>query len=404
MSRTPRIRSRGLPDRLVVVMSDIEMGAGGPIDDFPNSPWLADVLRRYLDPKYDDVHLDFVFNGDTFDTFKTSFRDAWPHHVTAEVAVGKMERVADAHPAFFAALREILERRGARASVQFVAGNHDLELLFPEVQEQVRSLLARDERVRFHGHGFEIGRAWFEHGSQLDPLFRVDPELPFLEHEGKPILNLAWASVALLDVAMPIQWLLHHHDRLKPKKLVLELVPEVRELLASRAWSYWTRDFWRDYFGAKNPVKRVNWTMFKEVVWRMAAREVDVSMDDDFERQMQEDESYDLRVVGHVHEPGWWSFGGKRVLRTGALRDEYTLDREGLVQTPVNKTWGEAWMAGDEVVRAYLVDEVGPPRPPGTMPLSIFDVLPNVRTLLRADGESDEERRAREAEERGEER
>lgn len=379
------------------------MGAGGAIDDFPNSPWLGEQLRRYLEPAYDDVQLDFVFNGDTFDTFKTSFREAWPHHVTAEVAVGKMERVAAAHPSFFAALREILVRRGARASVQFVAGNHDLELLFPEVQEQVRELLVRDERVRFHGHGFEIGRAFFEHGSQLDPLFRVDPAVPFLEHEGKPILALAWASVALLDVAMPLQWLLHHHDRLKPKKLVLDLVPEVRELLASRAWTYWTRDFWRDYFGgAKNPVKRVTWTMLREVVWRMAAREVDVSMDDDFQRQLQQDDQYDLRVVGHLHEPGWWSFGGKRVLRTGALRDEFSLDREGLVQTPINKTWGEVWMSGDEVARAYLVDELAPPRPPGTMPLSIFDVLPNVRALLRADGSSDEQRHAREAQEQKE--
>ncbi|MBI2390379.1 MAG: hypothetical protein HYV09_12390 [Deltaproteobacteria bacterium] len=402
MHRTPRVRSRGRPDRLVVVLSDIEMGAGGALDDFPNSPWLGDVLRRYLDPRYDDVALDLVFNGDTFDLLKTSHKDTWPHHVTSDVAVAKMSRVAAAHPAFFAALREVLARRGSRAAVHFVAGNHDLDLFFPEVQEVVRGLTAKDERVRFHGHQFELGRAFFEHGSQLDPLFRVEVDQPFLEHKGEKILNLAWASVALLDVVIPLQPLLHHHDRLKPKKLVLELVPEVKELLTSLAWSYWTRDWWRDYFGAKNPVKRVNWTMLKEVVWRFAAMDVEVGTQADFQRMMTEDDRYDLRMVGHVHEPGWWSFSGRRVLRTGALRDEFVIDADGLVQTPVNKTWAEVWMSGDEVVRAYLVDEPSPLRPPGTMPLSIFDVIPGVRALLRPDAARLEEISAQEEQERKE--
>ncbi len=380
---TPRVRTRGRPDRLMVVMSDVEMGAGGPTDDFPNSPWLADVIRRYLSPAYDDLDLDLVFNGDTFDLLKTSFRDAWPHHVTSEVAAGKMARVAEAHPHFFFALREVLERRGARANVHFVAGNHDLELLFPAAQDVVRDLTARDERVRFHGHGFDLGRVHVEHGSQLDPLFRVDPAQPFLEHEGEPVLNLGWTSVALLDVVIPLQPILHHLDRLRPKKLVLEVLPEVKELLTGIAWSYWTRDWWRDYFGNRDPIKRVTWTMLKEVVWRLASLEVDVAMGDELQKQMSTSDRYDLYVVGHQHDPGWWSFGNRKVLRTGALRDEYMLSDGGYVQTPINKTWAEVLLAGDDVVRSHLVEEPGPPRPPGTMPVSIFDVLPQVRALLK---------------------
>ncbi len=382
MSRTARVRSRGRPDRLVVVMSDIEMGAGGAVDDFPNSPWLGDVLRRYLAGPYSDLHLDLVFNGDTLDLLKTSYRDVYSHHVTSEIAVGKLERIADAHPRFFAAIRDLLAHRGPHVTVHFVAGNHDLELFFPEVQDAIRDLTARDERVRFHGHGFDLGRVRFEHGSQLDPLFRVEPETPFLEHNGKRILNLSWTSVALLDIAMPLQPLLHHLDRLKPKRMVLSLMPEVKELLTGLAWTYWTRAYWQDWWGGENPVKRVTWTMIKEVVRRMVSLDVDVSMEDTFAKKLEEDGSADLFVVGHQHEPGWWGFGTRKALRTGALRDEFMLSDDGYVQTPINKTWAEAFLAGDEVVRSHLVEETAPPRPPGTMPASIFDVLPPVRERL----------------------
>lgn len=370
-----------VPDRRVVIFSDIEMGAGGAIDDFLGTPWLAARLRRYGD---DELPLDLVFNGDTFDLLKTSYRGVWPHHVTADIATGKMARVADAHPEFFTAVADLLARR-SDLRVHFVAGNHDLELFFPEVQSMLRTLLGvlpGDERVLFHGHGFDLGRMHVEHGSQLDPLFAVDPVAPFLQLGDAKVLNLAWAAVALLDVVIPLQPVLGHHDRLKPKKLVLDLIPEVRELLTSVGWTYWTRDYWRDFFNKNDPMKRVSWTMIKEVVWRMAFDDVDVQMRDDFQRRLLTSDAYDLYVVGHQHEPGWWSYGRRKMLRTGALRDEFMLDAKGHVQRPINKTWAEVFMAGDEVVRSHLVEESAPPRPPGTMPDSIFDVVPAVRALL----------------------
>jgi UDP-2,3-diacylglucosamine pyrophosphatase LpxH len=269
---------RGSPDRRVLVFSDIEMGAGGAVDDFPHSPWLAERIRRFAEADA-SLHVDVVFNGDTFDLLKTSYQGAWPALVSAEVAVGKMSRIAEAHPAFFASLRDLLARRGDRTTIHFVAGNHDLELLFPEVQSQLRELLADDERVRFHGHSFELGRVHFEHGSQLDPLFHVEPGVPFLQHEGVPILNPSWASVALLERLIPLQEHLGHHDRLKPKKLLLEVMPELREYLSDLAWGYWTGDWWRDFFLHHNPVKHVSWTMLKEIVWRTVSVDMDVAME-----------------------------------------------------------------------------------------------------------------------------
>lgn len=381
---TPRY-DRVEPDRLVVVMSDIEMGTGGPTDDFPHSRYLGERILSYAEGTHDGLAIDIVFNGDAFDLLKTSYQGGYPHRITAEIATDKMRRVGAAHGPFFEALRRFLERPGAPRRVHFLAGNHDLELLFPEVQALVCDLCGGHEAVGFPGFSLEIGRVHIEHGSQLDPLFRVDETRPFLPDGGTRLLNLSWGSVALLDVAIPLSPLLHHLDRLKPKALVLKLLPEVKQLLTGAFWRYWTWDYWRDLVGRTDPLKTVSLGMLRELLWRLVTWDPEVSVGDDLQRRIVESDRFDVYVVGHVHEPAWWSYGRRKVLRTGAMRDEFMLSPDGAVQAPINKTFAEVFLAGDEVVRSYLVEEPGPPRPPGTtLPESIFDILPEVRERLAA--------------------
>jgi hypothetical protein len=66
------------------------------------------------------------------------------------------------------------------------------------------------------------------------------------------------------------------------------------------------------------------------------------------------------------------------------MRDEFMLLERGRVQLPINKTWAEIYMRGDDVVRSHLVEHVAPDRPAGTYPESIFDVVPDVRARLTA--------------------
>lgn len=380
-----RLHTHGPADRLVVVFSDIEMGAGGPFDDFPRSDWLADVIRSYSREPYRWLSTHLVFNGDTFDLLKTSARGGYPHHVTREIAIDKMERVAAAHPAFFQSVGEFLSD-DERRSVSFVLGNHDMELLFPGVHAVVRERIGAGvaDRVHFPGHSLSMGRMHIEHGSQLDPLFRVDPTRPFIDQGGEKLLALPWASVVLLDVAIPLQPVLYHHDRLKPKELVLELIPEAKELLTSELWRYWTRQYFRAVWEGSDPLKTVSWTMLKEVVSRLVLVEIDVEMSDDLQRRMVESDSFDLYLVGHQHEPGWWSHGRRKVLRTGCLRDEFMLYERGNVQVPINKTWAEVYMSGPDVVRSHLVEQPAPLRPKDSMPASIFDCVPELRARIAA--------------------
>lgn len=382
-----------------MVVSDVEMGAGGPRDDFPQSDHLGRLLAAYGDGAYREVPITIVFNGDTFDLLKTSHRDGYPTRIDADVAVAKLLRVTASHPGFFEHLRRFL--RGDRARrLAFVVGNHDLELAFPEVQAILGSLFGAPEQVLFPGQRLQIGDVRIEHGFQADPVFTADPEAPFVEEAGRTILNLPWGAVALLEVAMPLSETFYPLDRLRPRRAVLDMLPEVRELLLAAFWRYWTRDYWRDFFADADPLKRVSWTMLKEVVYRLGTHHADVSMGDHYQRQLARDPDTRLLLVGHQHEPGWWSENGRKVLRTGCFRNEYLLTPIGTYE-PLPKVYAEVFLRDQRVVRSHLVEITTPEPPPGFMPPSLEPLRAEARRLLARSGSAAEiaARGRREAEE-----
>lgn len=368
-------------DRLLVVVSDVEMGAGGPADDFPQTDWLVEVLRRYAGPPYEDLAVSFVFNGDTFDFLKTpAAPGAYSHHVDLSVARAKFRRIAAAHADFFTGLRELLA--DPRREAHFVVGNHDPELLFVGVQRDVLGLLGAPGRVHFHPWAYTGPGLRIEHGSQGDPLFRMDPAQPFAKADGRDVIALPWASVALLDVAMPMQPLLYHVDRLKPRERVLELLPEVRELIVGSYWRYWTQDYLRQTLLGGDPMKRVSWTMFKEIVYRFRSGDMSLSVADRYARWLERPEAPHLWIIGHEHSPAVHRWGARQLLVTGCWRNEYALSADGLHQRRLPITYAEVFYRGDEIVRAGLVEVPSPPLPDGYCPASVFDLLPTVKQLL----------------------
>ena len=369
-------------DHVLVVVSDVEMGAGGHTDDFPQSAFLGRMLESYNDGPYRRIPVTVVFNGDTFDLLKTSYRDLYPTRVDVDVAVGKMTRVASEHLGFFERVRRFLRHQEAERRVSFLVGNHDFELLFPEVQALVSSLTGPG--ASFPGHRLQVGDVRIEHGYQADPLFSVDESQPFVEHEGERLLNLPWGAVALLEVAVPLAPLLCALDRIRPREAVLEQLPEVRDLLLNAFWKYWTRDYWRDYFAETDPLKKVSWTMLKEVVTRFGTGYADVSMGDHYQRRMAQNGASNLYLVGHQHDAGWWTRGPRKVLRTGAFRNEFVEREEGNGYRLLPKVYAEVFMRRGRAVRSHLVEVDGPAPPTGYMPSSILEIRPRVRELMEA--------------------
>jgi len=215
-------------------------------------------------------------------------------------------------------------------------------------------------------------------------MFAMDPDQPFVTYRGAEVLNIAWGSAALLDTVMTLQPLLYFLDRLKPKDMVLELMPEVKQLLMSIFKKYWMRDFWKGYFGDNDPTKKLSLSMLKEAVWRLASSNPEVEMDSALQRRLREDDRFQLYIVGHQHQPGWWSYGDRKIVQSGCLRDEYMIvDGEGTIR-PITKTYAEAYLKQGRPVSTRLVEVAPAPDAAGRVPESIFDVLPAVRRLLQA--------------------
>jgi len=396
-------------DRLLVILSDIEMGAGGVQDDFPHSDFLGELILSYNEPPFAEVAIDLIFNGDTFDLLKTPYLDRWPHLISRDVALGKMARVAAAHPRFFEGVRRFLQHPGAARRVYFVTGNHDAELVFPEVRQFIASLCGPAEQVRFPGFFMRAGRVHIEHGSQRDPMFRVDEDKPLVEFDGEEVLNISWGSVALLETVMSLHPLLYVHDRLTPKDEVFKVLPELRELGVDAMWKYWTRDYWKGYFGGGDPTKKVSWRLVKELMSRYYNKNTEIELETALMEQLRERDDVLLYVIGHTHLPGVWTYGDRKLMQAGCLRNEYMPVDEGKTLRAVPKNFIEVYLRDEAPVRSSFVEVEAPEPPPGYVPESIFDVMPQVREMLAANQGKDQQeqqqaRREQEKREAAEER
>lgn len=378
-------------DRIVLVFSDVEMGSGGPEDDFPHTAFLGELLDRYLEPPYRDRRIDVVFAGDTFDLLKTPYLDQFPHHITADVALGKMSRVAAAHPRFFEALRHLTAPRDPPVHVHFIVGNHDGELLFPQVQDFVRALGGGSDRIRFPGLELDLGPVRCEHGHQADPLFAQDPAKPFVEYEGRPLLNVAWASIALLDAVIPLRSRFAFYERLVPRNRVMELVPELKELVMARLWKYWSRDFWRDFVATKDPLLKLNWTMVKEVFRRFTTASPEVAFQPDWLEKKVRDHPAELVVVGHLHQVSSRYHGSTRLLQSGCFRDEYLLSEDGESFTPRLKPYYEIHIHRDRISGLLAREIPGPARPAEEIPPSVFPARELAAEVLAEMGDRSKE-------------
>ncbi|MCA9619876.1 MAG: hypothetical protein KC731_12715 [Myxococcales bacterium] len=389
-------------DQVLVVFSDVEMGAGGVTDDFPQTDYLGRLVTSYNRGAFASQQVTVVFNGDTFDLLKTSLDGAYPTRITAEVAAAKMTRVADCHAGFFEQIRAFLAHPDAPRDVCFITGNHDLELFFPEVQALIRERCGG--AASFPGERLRVGDVQIEHGYQADPMFTLESGSPFIDIEGERLLNLPWGAVAVLEVVVPFAPLLYALDRMRPRGQVLKKLPEVRDLLLGAYWRYWTRDYWRDYFADADPMKKASWTMLREIAHRFGTGHADVSMGDHYQRLLEADDALSLYLIGHQHDAAWWSRGPRRVLRTGCFRNEFAFDEQGAGYRLLPKIYAEVFMQGGKVRRSHLVEVEAPPPPPGYLPESLFAVLPKVRELLAQHGIDVEHERAAQAAQEAKER
>lgn len=170
----------------------------------------ADFLQ-HLEEKSNGKPVELILNGDIFDfdgvlslpsepAFRISLlekkRGLFPR---PERARYKIQVILQDHPGFFKALREFLIRGN---TCVFVYGNHDLELHFPEVREEIEQTLGlpaeAKSRFRFSDWFYISNKdTLIEHGNQYDPYCVCeDPVNPFMQSYNFKTMRLPFGNLA----------------------------------------------------------------------------------------------------------------------------------------------------------------------------------------------------------------
>ncbi len=175
--------------------------------------FIDDSFERFLGYTREAAEgpVELILNGDIFDFDPiTALPDEPQFHVSLlerlrglrpeqPKSVFKMRRILRDHPVFVRALRDFLQG-GHR--IVFVIGNHDLELHWPAVQQEIRDVMevADDVQARlrfcewFYLSG---GDTLVQHGNQFDAYCLCsDPIHPTVEFRSPPRIRLPFGDIA----------------------------------------------------------------------------------------------------------------------------------------------------------------------------------------------------------------
>lgn len=232
--------------RRAIVLSDLHLGPGGSLATFRDAVALSGFLRRLASPTEPPTEL--VLAGDVFDFLQSKDYDGFR---------------ADAAPARFVdiltgpstapvveALGELARDR--RHEITLLAGNHDPEVLLPEVRRQFEEAIGRVGSVRYaddeplvarsgddwpvwgRAIGNDAGTVWVVHGDRWDPANAIDREALLLAvRNGRPV-ELPPGSHLVYEVLSHLQPMHSWAVELKPElPAVLPLLLYVNPVLTS---------------------------------------------------------------------------------------------------------------------------------------------------------------------------
>jgi UDP-2,3-diacylglucosamine pyrophosphatase LpxH len=183
------------------IVSDLHLGAGDVLDDFRCDREFADFLHFISRRRGAEL----ILNGDFIDFVavrleKSSTKPFSRLGCTEEESLRKLEKVIQAHPLCFSALRAFI---AGDNRVVLVPGNHDVDLFWPRVRDRLLHELGDpgSEGFYFESSGvYRAGPLHVEHGNQYfaDSAFE-DFTHPFLRDPktGELRLERCWGTCFL---------------------------------------------------------------------------------------------------------------------------------------------------------------------------------------------------------------
>lgn len=313
----------------VIVLGDIEMGGGTLTDDFISDLSLSELIRELKDRPHP---VDLILNGDTFDFLKCPYlkngKLFYTRHVTAKVSLSKLELIHRAHPSVFESLTSFL--RNTPHHLYFTFGNHDPDLVYPEVQHKIKEIL-QSEKVHFALKYHQQG-VYVEHGMQYDALNKISFRRKYLLHNGETILNQPWVSLGIISKFLRLKEDHPFLERIHTHKVLFNHHHQILKKITFKATNYflkslvyyplrhfsdptysWPRGMWREFY---RRVKKFHWDVDKVIrVFKRNKR-----------KTLLQNKIY---VLGHVHETYIENKRGIVLIHPDTWRDEYDMEPSG---------------------------------------------------------------------------
>lgn len=306
------------------------MGGGTLTDDFISDKALSELI---LELKERPHPVDLILNGDTFDFLKCPYprngKYFYTRHITKEVSLAKLELVYNAHRQVFESLKSFVH--SGRHGLYFTFGNHDMDLVYPEVQERIKEILSAQHNVHFvvkyHNHNVYV-----EHGMQYDALNKFSFKRKYLSHHNKNILNLSWISFGIITQFLKLKEEHPFLERIHTHKVLFTHHPYILKKITFRAAKYLLKTI--IYYPLRyftDQTYNFPYGILREFYRRVKLSHWDVDkIIRVFKRNKRKTLHHNkIYVLGHVHETYIENKKNIVLIHPNTWRDEYDMEPSG---------------------------------------------------------------------------
>lgn len=332
-----RFLKRDKVEKTILVISDVHLGAGEYIgevrnilEDFHYDEELVEFLEYFTKGEYYGKEVELIINGDFFDLLAVPFVKFYDDEFWSEdAAKEKLRLILDAHPEVMEALGSFLKDKSNK--ITFIIGNHDGELLFESLQEMIIDCIPDDLKSRFifyknpSGEYRPVDKVLVKHGHEYEVAHQFDYVDSITEDEnGRKYFIPPWGSYYVTRVINKFKEERDHVNAVRPiyKFLINGLIYDtfftIRFMLANAFYFLMVRTIY--IFKQSKSLKEIISFVLKEL--ELFADYESLTYD-----YLNNNESTDVLIVGHTHEPIYRSYNnGKTFINTGTWTKMYHLD------------------------------------------------------------------------------
>lgn len=329
------LRKSSKAKKIILVISDIHLGAGAIIDgrrnqleDFHADKELVDFFDYYSSGDYQNLDVELIINGDFLDLLAVPYVKYFDDEYWSEkAALEKLEMILKAHPEVIGAMKKFLGQKNKK--IVYMIGNHDSELVFDSLKErflsefgQLKDKITLDKSLTTYSPSLGI---YLQHGHEYELAHQFDPLDTTIEFSnGEKYFIPSWGAYYVTHVINRYKQERYHVNAVRPIRnflihgLIFDTFFTIRFMIANAYYFFMVR--FLHYFKLKMGWKKI----IEESINQLHLFQDYESLTQDFFKQ-----HLDARVliVGHTHEPMLREFAdGSRFINTGTWTRMVNLD------------------------------------------------------------------------------